>query len=310
MTAFISISTISLSKTNSLSAATHILYKKKALVASTAPSLARTPIKSALDALIFDCDGVLADTERDAHRVAFNMAFEERQLDTVWDEKLYGKLLETGGGKERMNAYWTGLGQWPAGVDTESDKKALVKDLHARKTELFMELVQAGKVPLREGVQRLVQEAVEAGVNIAVCSTSNEKAVNKIVDMLGDDASGISVFAGDIVEKKKPSPDVYNLAAKKLGLNPSNVCVIEDSHIGVQAARSAGMPVVVTKSTYTKDEDFSDAQTVLNSLEDPLTTLNSLTQLVDGLQTNNSPRSRIGQVTRFRSARRRGSSYF
>lgn len=268
------------------------------------------PVVSALDALIFDCDGVLADTERDAHRVAFNMAFKERDLETIWDEPLYGKLLETGGGKERMAAYWNGLGQWPSMAQSEEDQKALVKALHARKTELFMELVQAGKVPLREGVQRLVNEAVGAGIRVAVCSTSNEKAVSKIVDMLGDAASSISVFAGDIVEKKKPSPDVYNLAAEKLSLNPSNVCVIEDSFIGVKAARAAGMPVVVTKSTYTQEENFTEAQKVLNSLDDPLTSLQDLTDLVDSLNSDGSPKSGIGKTGSFRPARRRyGSSY-
>eukprot|EP00178_Gracilaria_changii_P008988 TRINITY_DN2673_c0_g1_i1.p1 TRINITY_DN2673_c0_g1~~TRINITY_DN2673_c0_g1_i1.p1 ORF type:complete len:312 (+),score=46.52 TRINITY_DN2673_c0_g1_i1:247-1182(+) len=310
MAAFVGANGVSLSRTKYFSTKHHTTYLEKSRLISPAKTTRRLLIKSALDALIFDCDGVLADTERDAHRVAFNIAFEERKLNTVWDEELYGKLLETGGGKERMTAYWNGLGQWPDGANSETEQKALVKALHARKTELFMELVQAGKVPLREGVQRLVHEAVEAGIKVAVCSTSNEKAVNKIVEMLGDDASSISVFAGDIVERKKPSPDVYNLAAEKLKLNPSDVCVIEDSYIGVQAARAAGMPVVVTKSTYTKDEDFSDAQKVLNSLEDPKTTIETLTQLVESMKTKDAPKSGIGQVGRFRSARRRyGTSY-
>ena len=238
------------------------------------------PIKSALDALLFDCDGVLADTERDAHRVAFNIAFKERGLPDVWDEALYGKLLETGGGKERMTAYWNEVGTWPEGIQSEDEKFALVKALHARKTELFMELVGAGNVPLRDGVQRLVNEAQAAGVKVAVCSTSNEKAVQKIVDMLGDAASDIPVYAGDMVKKKKPSPDVYLLAAEDLNVRPDNVCVVEDSFIGLKAATSAGMACVVTKSTYTKDEDFTGAMKILNSLDDPLTTLDELTKMV------------------------------
>lgn len=238
---------------------------------------------AALDALIFDCDGVLADTERDAHRVAFNIAFSERRLDTEWDAPLYGKLLETGGGKERMTAYWNSLPSWPDIAETEEDKKTLVKELHARKTELFMELVESGKVPLREGVKRLVEEAVAAGVKVAVCSTSNEKAVQKIVDMLGECSKGIAVYAGDVVPKKKPSPDIYNLAKDELGLDANNVCVVEDSFIGLSAARAAGMPCVVTKSTYTVNEDFSAAQRVLNCLDDPMTTLASLTEMVEGM---------------------------
>lgn len=241
------------------------------------------PIKSALDALLFDCDGVLADTERDAHRVAFNIAFKERGLDVVWDEALYGKLLETGGGKERMTAYWNELGAWPNGIELDEDKMTLVKALHARKTELFMELVAAGNVPLREGVQRLVDEAQAAGVKVAVCSTSNEKAVQKIVDMLGDASSDIPVYAGDMVKKKKPSPDVYLLAAGELGVRPDNVCVVEDSFIGLKAATAAGMACVITKSTYTKLEDFTGAVKILNSLEDPFTTLEALTEMVESI---------------------------
>lgn len=240
--------------------------------------------RCALDALLFDCDGVLADTERDAHRVAFNLAFRERGLSTEWDEPLYGRLLETGGGKERMTAYWNEQQSWPEGIASDADKQTLVKALHTRKTELFMELVEAGKVPLRDGVARLVTEARKADVPVAVCSTSNERAVQRIVDMLGQASNGIQVFAGDVVPKKKPSPDVYNLAAERLGVDKSNVCVVEDSYIGLSAARAAGMACVVTRSTYTQDEDFSKAQLVLNSLDDPLTSLQELTQLVERLK--------------------------
>ena len=59
-----------------------------------------------LQALIFDCDGVLVDTERDGHRVAFNQAFAKKGLDAGWDVPLYGQLLEVAGGKERMRHYF------------------------------------------------------------------------------------------------------------------------------------------------------------------------------------------------------------
>lgn len=264
-------------------------------------------ITMALDALLFDCDGVLADTERDAHRVAFNLAFKERGLSDVWDEALYGKLLETGGGKERMTAYWNGEPSWPDEVGDDADaREEMVKELHALKTALFMELVDSGKVPLRPGVARLVGEARAAGVPIAVCSTSNEKAVQRIVDQLGDASEGIQVFAGDVVPKKKPSPDIYLLAAEKLRVDPKKVCVVEDSFIGLAAARAAGMPCVVTKSTYTVDEDFQQAQKIVNSLEDPVTTLDDLNQLAEGMA-DEKPAGGRGRVIRAR--RRFGSSY-
>lgn len=243
----------------------------------------RTIAKAQLSALLFDCDGVLADTERDAHRVAFNLAFKERGLSDEWSESQYGVLLETGGGKERMTAYWNGLGHWPEGLDGNVEgQQALVRALHARKTELFMELVDGGRVPLREGVARLVGEARAEGVPVAVCSTSNEKAVQKIVNQLGAIADGIQVFAGDVVPRKKPAPDVYLLAAERLGVEAGKVCVVEDSFIGVSAAQAAGMPCLVTKSTYTIDEDFAQAQRVVDSLEEPRVTLRDLSAMVEG----------------------------
>ncbi|KAA8490921.1 CBBY-like protein [Porphyridium purpureum] len=234
-----------------------------------------------MEALIFDCDGVLADTERDAHRIAFNIAFEERGLDTVWTEEMYGVLLETGGGKERMTAHWSKVG-WPESVKEDpAAQKELVTALHKRKTDVFMELIQSGKIPLRNGVSELVREAQAKQIPIAVCSTSNERAVSEIVKLLGADAaSQIKVFAGDVVAKKKPAPDIYLLAKDTMKLDASRCVVIEDSHIGLCAAKAAGMKCVITKSTYTVNEDFSAADKVFNDLAGDQVTLHTLGALL------------------------------
>lgn len=242
---------------------------------------ARPTPSAKLSGLIFDCDGVLAESERDGHRQAFNITFAERGFDAEWDPVLYKKLLGIGGGKERMHWYWNEKGAWPTGYDTPDKRDALVRELHARKTDLFIKLVESGSVPLRVGVERLVNEALETGVPLAVCSTSNEKAVTKIVELLGDKiAAKIPVFAGDCVDNKKPSPDVFFLAKEKLGLDPKNVCVLEDSHNGLVAAKAAGMACVVTKSAFTYDEDFSMADKVLESLDNPKVTLKDLEDIV------------------------------
>ncbi|MHC4581037.1 MAG: biotin/lipoyl-containing protein, partial [Planctomycetota bacterium] len=133
-----------------------------------------------MKALIFDCDGVLVDTERDGHRVAFNKAFAEKGYDIEWDVELYGKLLEVAGGKERMRHYFDSNG-WPA--DTV-DKDALIKELHKLKTDLFMRIIESGQLPLRPGVARLVDEAIAGSVTLAICSTSNERAVNLVAGKL------------------------------------------------------------------------------------------------------------------------------
>lgn len=271
-------------------------------------AVTRRVTQAKLDALLFDCDGVLADTERDAHRVAFNLAFQERGLDDEWDEELYGKLLETGGGKERMTAYWNSKGEWPAEVGDDADKRVeMVKALHKRKTELFMQLVEEGSVPLRPGVKRLVKEAKDGGVVVAVCSTSNERAVQAIVDQLGEDGKGVEVFAGDMVEKKKPAPDIYLLAKEQLGVNTDKVCVVEDSFNGLSAARAASMACLVTKSSYTQDEDFKEAMWVVESLEDPRVSLDKLTEMMEGGVREENGEQMRGQ--RYRRMRKFGSSY-
>ncbi len=219
-----------------------------------------------LQALIFDCDGVLVDTELDGHRVSFNQAFREAGLKTEWNAERYGELLLTAGGKERMRRHFDETG-WPPGHD---DREALIAQLHKQKTNIFMDLIRTGKLPLRPGIQRIVDEAIAARVTLAVCSTSNERAVQAVVDvMLGAEISAkITVFAGDVVAAKKPAPDIYNLAASKLNLNPANCVVIEDSNNGLRAAKAAGMHCIVTKSTYTLDEDFSLADQVVNHLDE------------------------------------------
>ena len=231
-------------------------------------------------ALIFDCDGVLADTERDGHRPAFNAAFKEKGIDCDWSVELYGELLSVGGGKERMTAHWSKVG-WPAGYETEEAQTDLVKALHLRKTELFNDMITAGKIPLRPGVLRIVDEAIAAGVPLAVCSTSNEKAVTNLVETLmgSERRSKFQIFAGDVVEKKKPSPDIYNLAKETMNLEASMCTVVEDSHIGLQAAKGAGMNCIVTKSSYTSGEDFRIADKIVSELEADSVALDDLMAL-------------------------------
>ncbi|GLI69657.1 hypothetical protein VaNZ11_014332 [Volvox africanus] len=222
------------------------------------------------EALLFDCDGVLVDTERDGHRISFNQAFKQKGLDHEWGVDLYGHLLEIGGGKERMTKYFNDHPDKEPfkSIKDPAARKSLVQELHLLKTDLFMNLVDTGAMPLRPGVARLIGEAISAGVPVAVCSTSNERAVSNIVRvMLGSRvASVMRVFAGDVVPKKKPDPAIYLLAARELGVNPARCVVVEDSRIGLKAAKAAGMTCIITKSSYTQEEDFTGADAVFPSL--------------------------------------------
>lgn len=224
-----------------------------------------------LSALLFDCDGVLVDTEKDGHRISFNQTFEERELGVSWDVDLYGELLKIGGGKERMTAYFNKTG-WPSNSPSaEEERKEFIASLHKRKTELFMALIEKKMLPLRPGVARLIDEALTTGVKVAVCSTSNEKAVSAIVSfLLGPDrAEKIKIFAGDVVPRKKPDPAIYILGASTLSVDPSSCVVVEDSAIGLAAAKAAGMKCIVTKSGYTAEEDFLTADAVFDCIGDP-----------------------------------------
>ena len=220
-----------------------------------------------MKALIFDCDGVLVDTERDGHRVAFNRTFADFGLNIDWDDALYADLLQVGGGKERMTYYFNQYG-WP---QSDLPKEAFIKKLHAKKTDCFSNLIAEGALPLRKGVTRIVDEAIAANITLAVCSTSNIKSVTTVVEtLLGSDRrEQFSIFAGDMAKKKKPDPEIYNLAKTHLNLEGYKCVVIEDSRNGLLAAKAAGMSCLVTKSAYTGNEDFAEADMVCDDLGEP-----------------------------------------
>lgn len=218
-----------------------------------------------MKALIFDCDGVLVDTERDGHRVAFNRAFKALGIDAEWDVPLYGELLLVAGGKERMRAYFDRFG-WPQGRTESHDE--LIAALHKKKTAIITDMIASGQLPLRPGIQRIVDEAIAAGVRLGVCTTSHADTISGVLDLLGPErkAKFEFVHAGDVVSRKKPDPEIYELAKTSLGLPVSECIVIEDSRNGLLAATGAGLPCLITMSAYTTEEDFKEAVGVVSEL--------------------------------------------
>ncbi|WP_308799394.1 HAD-IA family hydrolase [Agromyces silvae] len=221
--------------------------------------------------LIFDCDGVLADTERNGHLPAFNATFEAFGLPVRWSDEDYAEKLRIGGGKERMASLLTPEFVAANGLPADEDgQREVLAQWHRRKTAVYTELVASGALPARPGIARIAGQADAAGWRLAVASTSAEASVQAVLDhAVGRDlAARFRVFAGDIVPRKKPAPDIYLLALDELGADPDETVVIEDSGNGVEAAVAAGLRTLVTVSSYTADEDFTGASLVVSSLGD------------------------------------------
>lgn len=224
---------------------------------------------STLQALIFDVDGTLAETERNGHRVAFNKAFAQAGLNWHWSVDLYGELLAVTGGKERIRHFIEhDLPEFQAPGDMDE----FIAGLHGAKNAFYAEMVAAGEIPLRPGVKRLLLEAQREGIRLAVATTTSLENVEALLEhsLDSDAVSGFEVIAaGDVVAAKKPAADIFHHALKILDL-PAEACLaVEDSANGLRAALGAGLQTVVTVSDYTRDDCFDGAALVVDHLGEP-----------------------------------------
>ena len=221
-----------------------------------------------VNALLFDADGTLADTE-ETHRQAFNYAFVRFGLDWEWTPAVYRDLLTVSGGRERIAQYIERRSRSRA---EQRRLHALVPAIHAAKTQLYTELIGDGRCPLRPGITRLLDEAREAGVQVAIASTTTSANVDTLLTRhLG--SAGLYRFTvvacADAVERKKPAPDIYRLVLAMLGRSAGECVAFEDSETGLRAAKGAGLFTVVTPSPWTRGGDFRGADLVLPHLGGP-----------------------------------------
>lgn len=227
------------------------------------------PEPTDLQAIIFDVDGTLAETERHGHRVAYNQAFGELGADWEWSDTLYADLLQIEGGAERLSHY---LAEYRPDFTPEHGRGEFVGTAHARKNVHYRALLEAGEVPLRAGVKRLIEEAREAGLQMAIASSSLRANVCALLTTAIDpDAEQWfeTIVSGDDVARKKPDPEIYRRVLERLGL-PAAACIaIEDSENGCRAAVACGIPTIVSTSSYTGDHDFSGSLLVVDSLGEP-----------------------------------------
>jgi beta-phosphoglucomutase-like phosphatase (HAD superfamily) len=227
-----------------------------------------------LRAILLDVDGTVADTENLGHRPAYNRAFRQLGVGFRWGPKLYRKLLQQPGGRERLlhylRHYQPELGPQAEAVD--SDMEAWVDQVHALKTRYFKTYVRRGRVPLRSGVARLIHEAKSAGVRVALVSNASPGSIRAMLHYgMGPQLIGSLdlIVSGRDVQHKKPSPEPYLHALRELGLAPWECVALEDSAMGLQAAVAAGIPAVITRNSNTTDHDFSAAALVLDGLGEP-----------------------------------------
>jgi HAD superfamily hydrolase (TIGR01509 family) len=215
-----------------------------------------------LAALIFDVDGTLAETE-EVHRIAFNEAFAAAGLPWSWDQAMYGKLLAVTGGKERM-AHFQSLPDV-----AEQLSAADIAALHKDKTARYTARVAQGGLALRPGIRRLLNQARDAGLKLALATTTSHPNVDALLAACAPVPPFDVIAAGDDVPAKKPAPDVYTLALQRLGLPPEACLAVEDTQNGVRSANGAGLRCLVTVSVYGGEGPFPGAIAVLSDLGEP-----------------------------------------
>jgi HAD superfamily hydrolase (TIGR01509 family) len=215
-----------------------------------------------LKALIFDVDGTLAETEK-IHRDSFNAAFKAAGLNWHWDKARYAQLLSTTGGKERIARHVSEQNL------SQMSSEAIAR-LHLAKNQLYAEAVAQGRLQLRPGVARVIKEAQDAKLKLGIATTTSRSNLDALLRCcFGTKGETIfdAIVCGEDVQRKKPDPEVYQLCLARLGVAPANALAFEDSGVGLKAAMAARIKTIVTPSSYTLDDDFSGAETVLSDLE-------------------------------------------
>ncbi|KAK1423756.1 hypothetical protein QVD17_19064 [Tagetes erecta] len=250
---------------------------------SSSSSRSISATSRAMEALIFDCDGVILESE-DLHRQAYNLAFAHFNVRCSpfsevldWGTEFYDVLQnQVGGGKPKMRWYFKENG-WPSSTlfdtppESDTDREKLIDTLQDWKTEKYKDIIKSGSVEPRPGVLRLMDEAKASGKKLAVCSAATKSSVILCLEnLIGlERFQNLDCFlAGDDVKEKKPDPSIYITASKMLGISEKNCLVVEDSVIGLQAATKAGMSCVITYTSSTAEQDFTDAIAKFPDLSD------------------------------------------
>tara|TARA_Y100001968_G_scaffold319043_1_gene350059 strand:+ start:2874 stop:3620 length:747 start_codon:yes stop_codon:yes gene_type:complete len=215
-----------------------------------------------LKAVFWDVDGTIADTELCGHRVAFNLAFNDFDLGWNWNERTYLNLLKISGGLNRIIHYRNE-------INSELSECQCSK-IQSRKRFHYKNLIQSGKIKVRDGVLRLINELSSADIEQFIVTTSGRDSLEPFLD--SSLSSHLNYFSGIItfedVSKHKPFPDAYQLALQLSHKSEVNCIAIEDSKIGVAAAKAANLNCLLTLPPWSRStQNISrKANSCVNSL--------------------------------------------
>ena len=201
-----------------------------------------------ITSVIFDLDGLLADTEP-LHCQAYQAALMEHGLHV--SETDYAEHWVRAG---------NGIADWLALRGANLDPHGL----RARKSEHYLELLGSSLRPMDGAVQLL--NTLRGKMRIALASSSYRDAVDGVLNGLGIAHFFEVIVTGLDVPQVKPAPDIFLKAAKYLGVRPAECLVVEDAEKGIVAAHRAGMRSIAVPNDYTRHHDFSKATRVCRSL--------------------------------------------
>ncbi len=219
-----------------------------------------------LKAILWDVDGTLAETERDGHLVAFNQAFESLGIPWRWSEERYGALLAVTGGRERLLHDMQYQNRAPADRQVRA---ALAERVHRLKNEYYARIVASGRLPLRDGVRELMEDCAQARIAMGIVTTTTRSNAAALLEThFGKDwEPGFAVVVcADEAPRKKPDPQAYLLALETLRVVSRDAVALEDAPAGASAAQAAGIPVIVTRSSYFADAKIQGALAIGPSL--------------------------------------------
>jgi len=215
-----------------------------------------------LKGVYWDLDGTIANTELEAHLPAFNKSFKDLDLGWYWDKKTYIDLLKINGGKNRILNYSKHL--------NSNLTKSEIINIHKKKQDHYLDLVENGAVRLKNGVMRLNKELKEKNVRQFIVTSSSRKQVKVLMKILFKDFNPFEFFiASEDVNLHKPNPEPYLKAISLSGIRKSNSIVFEDSIPGLRSALLAKIPTICVQSNIPVNFDSEvDLKILINSLGD------------------------------------------